>query len=138
MGTSVRPEISKKKRYYISKHRYYELKHFCLQYHEWQYKYLACDGVSASTLGLPGQKIFSDPVGGAVVARDFYLKQMRLVEDASEATDPVIGRYIFLAVTEGRSYENLKTTLEIPCCRDTYYELYRKFFYILSQKKYVL
>ena len=31
-----RAEVSKKNKYYISKHRYYELKHFCLQYKEWE------------------------------------------------------------------------------------------------------
>lgn len=35
MTTVIRPEITHSKRYYISKHRYYELKHFCLQYYEW-------------------------------------------------------------------------------------------------------
>lgn len=29
-------ELSERNPYYISKHRYYELKHFCLQYPEWE------------------------------------------------------------------------------------------------------
>ena len=33
--TDIRPEISKKNKYWISRHRYYELKHFCMQYREW-------------------------------------------------------------------------------------------------------
>ena len=33
MATTIRPVVSSSK---ISKHRYYELKHFCLQYHEWR------------------------------------------------------------------------------------------------------
>lgn len=36
MATSIVPKLSKTNPYYISKHRYYELKHFCLQYPEWQ------------------------------------------------------------------------------------------------------
>ena len=39
MGTTVRPELSKKNRYWISKARYYELKHFCLQYPGWRKAY---------------------------------------------------------------------------------------------------
>ena len=31
-----RPELSKKSPYWIDKHRYYELKHFCLQYPLWK------------------------------------------------------------------------------------------------------
>lgn len=34
MGTVIRAEISKKGKWWISKHRYYELKHYCLQYKE--------------------------------------------------------------------------------------------------------
>lgn len=34
MSTTIRPVVTSDK-YRISKHRYYELKHFCLQYHEW-------------------------------------------------------------------------------------------------------
>lgn len=32
MGTTIRPELSEKNPYWIERHRYYELKHFCLQY----------------------------------------------------------------------------------------------------------
>lgn len=138
MGTNIRPEISKKKPYWISRHRYYELKHYCLQYHEWMMLYLSCDGVAAAAIGLPQTKTYKDPVGSAASMRERYLRDMKLVEESATMTDPVLGRYIFLAVTEGRSYENLRTTLEIPCCRDVYYELYRKFFWILSQKKHTL
>ena len=40
MSTVIRNEISKKNRYYISKHRMLELKHFCLQYEEWRQEYV--------------------------------------------------------------------------------------------------
>ena len=39
MGTNIRPEISKKNQYWISKPRYYELRHFCLQYPNWRKAY---------------------------------------------------------------------------------------------------
>lgn len=39
-----RAEISKKNPHYISKHRYYELKHFCLQYPEWKHALDILDG----------------------------------------------------------------------------------------------
>lgn len=32
MANDIRPEVSQKNPYWIGKHRYYELKHFCLQY----------------------------------------------------------------------------------------------------------
>ena len=46
MGTEIRPEISDKSKYWIEKHRYYELKHFCLQYPIWKKAHDALDGLS--------------------------------------------------------------------------------------------
>lgn len=50
MGTNIRPEISERNPYWISKHRYYELKHFCLQYNGWASAYKALDGKTARPL----------------------------------------------------------------------------------------
>lgn len=44
MGTTIRPELSEKNPYWIEKHRYYELKHFCLQYPIWRKAYSVLDG----------------------------------------------------------------------------------------------
>ena len=46
MGTTIRPELSEKNPYWIEKHRYYELKHFCLQYPIWRKAYSVLDGYS--------------------------------------------------------------------------------------------
>ena len=43
MGTTLRAELSEKNPYWIEKHRYYELKHFCLQYPIWKKAYSALD-----------------------------------------------------------------------------------------------
>lgn len=47
MGTVIRAEISANNRYWVEKHRYYELKHFCFQYPEWKKRYRAIDGHGA-------------------------------------------------------------------------------------------
>ena len=46
MSTTIRPELSEKNPYWIEKHRYYELKHFCLQYPIWKRARAALDGLS--------------------------------------------------------------------------------------------
>ena len=43
MATVLRSELSSKNKYYIDKHRCYELKHFCLQYPEWERAYAYLD-----------------------------------------------------------------------------------------------
>lgn len=45
MGTTIRPELSEKNPYWIERHRYYELKHFCLQYPIWKKTYEAMNGL---------------------------------------------------------------------------------------------
>lgn len=46
MATTIRAELSEKNPYWIEKHRYYELKHFCLQYPIWKKIYRSLDGLS--------------------------------------------------------------------------------------------
>lgn len=138
MGTVIRPEISKKNKYYIDKHRYYELKHFCLQYPGWRKAHNSIDGyVNKPMDGVVTSKtnMISDPVLRLAEARLYYAERMRMVEQAAEDTDPYLGRYILSAVTEGRSYTNLKARLDIPCSKDTYYGLYRRFFWLLSRSR---
>ncbi len=52
MATTIRPEISQNNEYWISKHRYYELKHFCMQYPLWKaaYRLLELEGVRSLDL----------------------------------------------------------------------------------------
>ena len=50
MGTTIRPELSEKNPYWIERHRYYELKHFCLQYPIWKKAYAALDGLAGGLL----------------------------------------------------------------------------------------
>lgn len=138
MGTTIRPELSKKNRYWISKHRYYELKHFCLQYKSWRkaYKDLMEYGVTTSNITNEIRKTtISDPTAQLVITKMYYMDRIELVEKAAIETDQYLYKYIIQAVTEGYSFSYLKSRLEIPCSRDVYYEKYRKFFWVLSQMR---
>jgi hypothetical protein len=138
MGTTIRPELSEKNKYWIEKHRYYELKHFCLQYPIWKKAYLALDGLSKRPIDLvifSKTNVHSDPTAKCVEAREFYFDRMRMVEQAAITTDAELHNYILKGVTEGVSYDYLKARLEIPCCRDIYYELYRRFFWLLNKAR---
>lgn len=140
MSTVIRPEISIKNKYWIDKHRYYELKHFCLQYNEWKKAHSAIDGFSRSSslarIGdISSRNEISDATAKCAMAKEFYTKRIGLVEDAAIATDPSLYEYILKAVTEELSFTYLKTRLGIPCGRSTYYKLYRKFFWLLNETR---
>ena len=68
-------------------------------------------------------------------ARIFYSDRMDLVKLVAEETDAVLGTYILQAVTNGISYDCLKARLDIPCCKDVYYDLYRRFFWLLNKER---
>lgn len=135
MGTKIRPELSKKNKYWIPRHRYYELKHFCLQYPEWKEQYINLSSVTTPKLT---DKVFrnigyhSDPTEQCAEQKIFYQCRIAMLEQVAVLTDKDLAKYILLAVTYGHSYTYLKTKLDIPCSKDTYYDRYRKFFWILS------
>ena len=137
MATVIRAEISEKNRYWIDKHRHYELKHFCLQYPSWKKAYVAYkDSLASSKLdGLPSGNTLSDLTGKIATLKRYYSERMELIERVAKETDEYLYPYILKAVTEELSYTYLKGVLNIPCGRDMYYNRYRKFFWLLSQER---
>lgn len=140
MAGYTKPELSKKNKYWVEKHRYYELKHFCLQYPIWKKLYLESDSLVKSS----SEPIYSrlkeptDPTANCAATRLFYLEKMEAVEQAAIGADPDLSSYILKAVTEELSYDYLKSRLEIPCSRDTYYDRYRRFFWLLNKTKHYI
>lgn len=138
MGTNIRPELSNKSPYWIERHRYYELKHFCLQYPIWKRAYAALGNLGANPQTL---MLFSktnqrnSPTERCAVARLYYLERMKLVEQAAIGASAELSNYILKAVTEGWSYDVLKVQLDIPCCKDVYYDCYRRFFWLLNRER---
>lgn len=132
----VRSELSKKNKYWIEKHRFLELRHFCRQYNHWKAIVRIIDGYSTSPeYAQIRSKIHGDPTAKAAVLRAKYSDRMTLLEDVAKKTDPVIGNYILEAVSEGISYDHLNARKQIPCGKDVYYDLYRKFFYLLDNAR---
>lgn len=132
----LKSELSEKSKYWISRHRYYELKHFCLQYPEWQRLYADLefkmegnigDGVASSTI--------SDPTAKLGQMRADLKRAMELVERCALEADPILGKYVLKGVTRGITFVRLQTMEEIPCGKDLYYDCYRRFFWLLSQRK---
>ena len=138
MATVIRAEISEKNKYYIDKHRYYELKHFCLQYNEWKKAYASCNEsiIFASKFERePASNIHSDITAKYALKKVQYGTRIKLIERIAMEADDFLYPFILKAVTEGLSYTNLKAVHNIPCGRDMYYDRYRKFFWLLSEAR---
>lgn len=134
MSTKIRAELSDKNPYYISKHRYYELKHFCLQYKEWES--ILSKPISATARAVSEDYIYTgetaDPTFRIAYERLEASRKVDVVRKAAMLADNYLANYILRSVTEGLSYTYLSTVLSIPCGKDMFYDRYRKFFWILS------
>ena len=138
MATVVRAEISENNKYWISKHRHYELKHFCLQYPEWKKEYLTLGVPSASSAMLEvisSNHTPSDLTARYAIRRVYYAERIDLIEKIAREADKYLYEYILRAVTEGLSFTYLKSKLKIPCSRDMYYDRYRRFFWLLNEAR---
>jgi hypothetical protein len=138
MATTVRAQISEKNKYYIDKHRHYELKHYCLQYPAWKRAYTDCldrDTPVSMIAGTRQTDGVYDPSSTRAVTRAYYSNKMEMLEQVAKDADKYLWQYILKAVTEGLSYTYLRTKLGIPCGKDMYYDRYRRFFWLLSEMR---
>lgn len=99
----------KKSEYALSKHRFYELKHFCLQYHDWKKQYVELDGWNGK----------GDTTSRDGIKRGDILRNLELIEYCAEITDRNILQYVinYAAVPVEMRYS------------------YRKFFWELSRRR---
>lgn len=130
MSTKIRAAISEKNPYFISKHRYYELKHFCLQYPEWKHMRDSYDGYRS--IDISSDRSVTE---AQAIARAYYSERIDMVELAAFETAPEIASAIIAGVSEGVSFDILSARSEVPCGKDYYYEAYRRFFWILDKKR---
>lgn len=115
MSTVIRAELSHKSKYHIDKHRYYELKHFCLQYPNWKKSYAEVDAMAQNgghERISPTNRV-SDMTAACAEKKLYYLKRMELVHECAKLADPDLSEYIVKAVTSNLGYAYLKTKLDI-------------------------
>ena len=138
MGTNIRANLSRKNKYWIDKERYYELKHFCQQYPAWKSAYLNADALrrpygTRERLSKTNQVM--DTTAQCAEEKAYFMDRMKMIQDCCQKADSELAMYILKAVTSNLSYTYLKTKLDIPCSKETYYDRYRKFFWHLSQAR---
>lgn len=133
MPRKIRPELSESNPYYIPKHRYYELKHFCLQYNDWKKSLYEINTLRSNPVGRARSTDISDPT--FVLAERVYElnRNIQMVDEVVNSVGGYFSGWLHVAIVDERSYTYLSTVMQIPCCKDTYYDIYRRFFYELSK-----
>lgn len=137
MGTNIRNKISESNPYYLSKHEYLMLKHFTLQYNDWKKakrEILSRVGSGFKIGGDQNGRNYTDPVVSASELAERYTIRIELIEEAAKNAGGDIWEFILFGVTTECNYEYLRLVKNIPCCKDVYYKMYRKFYWILNQQ----
>lgn len=109
-----------KNEYGLSKHRFYELKHFCLQYSEWKRLYFSRVGFPENVFTPPYDTTSKDGISRAELSY-----RMQLVEQTCIETSKLYSKVLFRIVTECSSAP------KDPYLRELYYQ----FFKLLDKKR---
>ena len=132
----LKSELSKKSPYYLPRHRYLELVHFCLQYPEWKARLqmltdLTARGIGTGVSGMPGNE-----TERIALERIALKNKIELVERVCRETDEGLWFYLLQGVTEeGCSYTYLRNMMDIPCGRNMYHDKRRAFFWRLDKER---
>ena len=129
-----RSELSIKNKYWIPKYRYLELKNFCLQYPDWKKELNELSNIKTH-LQISTSGDFSKPTEEMAMKRLKYQELIELIEKTATDSDPQIAKWIIRGVTESLSYEFLHYKLDLPAGREMYYDRYRRFFWLLDQRR---
>ena len=129
-----RSELSEKNKYWIPKFRYLELKNFCLQYSDWKKALNEISFLKAKS-EISSAGTFSNSTENLAFKIANIQDRIDLIEKTAKESDPELAKWLIKGVTENLTYEYLKYQLDLPAGRSMYYDRYRKFFWILDQRR---
>ena len=130
--------LSTKNPYYLTKHRFYEVYHYAMQYQEWKDEYRTTEQTMRG-IAYDGVKVKSSGSGDALERVAIRLTELsekiEMLEAVAKETDKDLSEYILRGVTDEQvTYNYLSMVLHIPCSRNTYYSLRSKFYWLLSER----
>lgn len=131
----MKNEISKKNPYWIPRHRYLELKNWCMQYHDWEEEYYSCIHLTSKIPRGEKSSNVSDPTSKMAIHMSELKKKMDLVNKICEEVAPNYSTTLLVALINNYSYDDVVMCHQTLPSRSEWYKTRRKFFYILSQKR---
>lgn len=121
----------------LSKNRVKELKYFALQYPEWDAEMKGLTYIKNITYSEYCEKtrIRSGSTAESLALRKHELQcKMDMVKNAIGKLEKGVAHYVFLAVTEGKTFPQLQTMYNIPCGKDLFYKNRALFFCYLNKE----
>ena len=147
----MRQRAEKKGKYKLSKHEFYTAMHFALQYKDWQRELRTMSDTSKAITysDMPKGNINPDPTGDLVEKRERLKDKVLLVERSArtavygdimgrmcvpEVRDKIVLMLLRGVTEEGVTYDTLRVSGDMPCCRNVYNRMKRRFYYILNSE----
>ena len=125
-------------KYKLTKEQFLSAKYFALRYNEWRLEYASLhDTARAITYSdMPkGSLTTSSQVEENAIKCERILRKIELIEQTAIEASPELYQYLLKAVTnDGITYNTLKILNDIPCAPNTYYNIRRRFYFLLAQK----
>lgn len=125
MSRASKSELKRTSRYYVEKNRYHELRYFCLQYGIWQKRRNSLIGLATTHN--------REPTEQEAFERIALEKKIKMVEFSASQAAFELSHWLLIGVTTGLPYDKINARDQVPCGRELYYTMYRKFFWILDQ-----
>ncbi len=117
---------------FLSFEAYKELEYFCYQYRQKKQELAEAAIKTHKKMNLAQREQQSSVTAKQNELRSRALKaQLRIIEEAAEEAGRQLAPFLLKNVTEKIRYEYM----EVPCGRRQFYEMRRKFFLILYEKK---
>lgn len=141
--TKIRAELSKKNPLYVEKHAFWTAYHFAMQYPEWKREYADMLGLATKAVDyddMPHATGTGDPTARLAIRASVLHGNISMIESTAIIAGRDMADYLLYGVTnEGVTYNYLrqgrcKELGVIPCGKNTYYQMRRLFYYLLSQK----
>lgn len=124
----------KSNKFYLPKHEYNMVVHFCMNYGEYKRQLAELDGKKAFVLdGMPHGTGVSDPTAEIAERRQRLQSKIDLIEATIRQVDAPLYDYLLLGITTDASYSYLRD-LGIPCGKDYYIKRYREVYYRIAQE----
>lgn len=128
--------LSEKNEFYLPKEEFLTALHFALQYPNWV-RELQTEPDTSKAITYDGDKVQTsggyDAAAETAMRRYTLERKKKLVEGTVREVAPEIYDYLLLSVAYGWTFWQLQVK-GMPCSKNTFYILRRKFYYELGKK----
>lgn len=128
--------LSKQNKYYLPKETFLTVIHYCKQYPEWEAELNALiDTVKAIEYDKDRvQTSFdSDATAELAMRRAEIYRKKEMIDRTAEEVGGILCKWLILGICFDTPYYRLKQR-GIPCGKDLYYKLRRKFYFEIAKK----